>query len=111
MCQCSLPWRSPLYAAEALKAAHYADTPAPLGFKPFGVGMQTELGKSATELLAMLALRIATRRNGGHLAWQVCAAFLDSPSAALKPSSATATPLGGRHLLRPGSKPQFVGLH
>ncbi len=99
-----------LAEAEAHKHAHYADTPAPFGFKPFGAGTQTELGKSATELLAMLALRIATRRNGwqepsprllratqryvrakvgraimSHLAWQVCSAFLDSPSAALKP--------------------------
>jgi hypothetical protein len=99
---------SPLDAAEAQKAAHYADTPAPYGFHPVAVGTQTELGKSAQKFLAMIALRRATRRNGGqepsaamlgaslryvrakvgravmnHLAWQVCSAFLNSPSAAL----------------------------
>lgn len=102
---------SPLDAAEAHKAEHYADTPAPYKFFPCAVGPQTELGKSAKEFLAMVALRRATRRNGGkepsatmlgashrhvrvkvgravmaHLAWQVCSGFLNSPSAALKPA-------------------------
>jgi hypothetical protein len=105
------PLPRPLDKAEEEKAAHYADTPPPFSFHPFAVGTQTELGASAGALLGTLTQLIARRRNGGqdpgarllasvkrharvvvgravmrHLAWQICSAFLDSPSAALKPA-------------------------
>ena len=55
-----------LAAAEAVKDAHYADTPEPFAFTAFAAGMETNLGPAATKLLNDLSMRIARRRNEGR---------------------------------------------
>ena len=65
-------WRStvdtpcPLAAAEAVKRAHYADTPPAWQLFPCGHGTQADMGPGAHACAAELARLIATRRNGGH---------------------------------------------